>query len=175
MSKRFKAFQNRDPEGENYRSRADIKRELEAIDQLGRELAQTATSKLKKLPLSEHALEAIQDAAGMSKGAQQRQFRYLRNVLESEDIDAIREKLEELNRPSAVHNARFHAIESYRDRLLAGEDQIYDELFSLFGDYDRQHIRGLVRNAQSEAKQDKPPKSARQLFKYLRELQDGSL
>ncbi|HEY9149004.1 MAG TPA: DUF615 domain-containing protein, partial [Gammaproteobacteria bacterium] len=33
-----------------------------------------------------------------------------------------------------------------------------------------QHLRQLMRNAMREAKQNKPPKSARELFRYLRDL-----
>jgi ribosome-associated protein len=40
-------------------------------------------------------------------------------------------------------------------------------------DVDRQHLRQLVRNAIRERDQEKPPKAARALFRYLRELRNG--
>lgn len=44
-------------------------------------------------------------------------------------------------------------------------------LVSRFENLDIQYIRQLIRNAQKEAKQEKTPKSARLLFKYLQEQQ----
>jgi ribosome-associated protein len=35
---------------------------------------------------------------------------------------------------------------------------------------DRQHLRQLVRQSRKERDQGKPPKSARALFRYLREI-----
>jgi ribosome-associated protein len=39
-----------------------------------------------------------------------------------------------------------------------------------YPDADSQHLRQLQRNAQKEAKQGKPPKSSRLLYKYLKDL-----
>jgi len=38
---------------------------------------------------------------------------------------------------------------------------------------DRQQLRQLVRNANKESQQNKPPKASRLLFKYLKELQEA--
>jgi ribosome-associated protein len=46
-------------------------------------------------------------------------------------------------------------------------------LVANFTDFDIQYVRQLVRNAQKEAKQNKAPKSARLLFKYLQEQHDN--
>jgi ribosome-associated protein len=35
---------------------------------------------------------------------------------------------------------------------------------------DRQHVRQLIRTAHKEAANAKPPKAARELFRYLREV-----
>ena len=40
-------------------------------------------------------------------------------------------------------------------------------------DLDRQHLRQLVRNAIRERDQEKPPKSARALYRYLRDLRES--
>jgi ribosome-associated protein len=38
---------------------------------------------------------------------------------------------------------------------------------------DRQHLRKLVRQARHEHEQKQPPRASRQLFRYLRELQEA--
>ena len=43
-----------------------------------------------------------------------------------------------------------------------------------FEQFERQYVGQLIRNAKKEQTQNKPPKSARLLFKYLSELQQNS-
>ncbi|HYQ71705.1 MAG TPA: DUF615 domain-containing protein [Gammaproteobacteria bacterium] len=38
---------------------------------------------------------------------------------------------------------------------------------------DRQHLRKLVRQARKEKEQRQPPRASRELFRYLRELQEA--
>ena len=49
-----------------------------------------------------------------------------------------------------------------------------ERLLTEFPSADRQYLRQLIRNAKKEIQGNKPPKSARSLFKYLRELLDES-
>jgi ribosome-associated protein len=55
--------------------------------------------------------------------------------------------------------------------LLDGDDEAINQAVSRFPAADRQHLRQLVRNAHKELQQEKPPKSARLLFQYLKDLQ----
>ncbi len=48
-----------------------------------------------------------------------------------------------------------------------------DEVIELYPTADRQQLRSLIRNAQKEKATNKPPKSARQIFQYLRELAEA--
>ena len=67
--------------------------------------------------------------------------------------------------------AAFHRLEQWRDQLLAGDNAVLDTLLNEFDVVDFQYLRQLVRNAAKEKKNNKPPKSARLLFQYLKELQ----
>ncbi len=109
----------------------------------------------------------------MSKGALKRQVGYIGGLIANSDHEAINTKLQQLKQPHQGQVKQFHQLEQWRDRLLAGENEVYAELIHAFDDFDVQHVRQLVRNAQREAKQDKPPKSARQLFQYLQSQQQG--
>jgi len=68
-------------------------------------------------------------------------------------------------------NARFHHVETWRDRLLAGSDQVLSELLEQVPDANVQTLRQLIRNAKKEATLGKPPSSSRKLFKLLREME----
>ena len=67
-----------------------------------------------------------------------------------------------------------HQLETWRDDLIAGKTGVIDELCQRSPAADRQHLRQLARNAQKEQEQAKPPKSARVLFRYLRELMQAA-
>ncbi len=69
--------------------------------------------------------------------------------------------------------ALFHKLEVLRDRLIEQGDGAMDEVIELYPTADRQQLRSLIRNAQKEKATNKPPKSARQIFQYLRELAEA--
>ena len=48
-------------------------------------------------------------------------------------------------------------------------------MLNLSPNADRQQLRSLVRNAKKEQEGNKPPKSARQIFQYLRELAENEI
>lgn len=159
-----------DPPADGEKSKTQIKREVLELKDLGKQLVELPEKALQKLPLSESFLEAILDAQRFSRGALQRQLRFIAGMVPHEDVDAIRKGIEELRQPHHRQVREFQQLEQWRDRLLAGDEDLLNELASRFPDADRQHIRQLVRNAAREREQNKPPKSARALFQYLSEL-----
>ena len=88
-----------------------------------------------------------------------------------EDEASIRTALNELQQPHIEEVDAFHEVERWRDQLLRDDYDLLDELVNRFVNVDRQHVRQLIRNARKEQKQNKPPKSARLLFKYLIDIQ----
>ena len=58
-------------------------------------------------------------------------------------------------------------------RLIDQGDDAIAEVLNLWPDADRQQLRTLIRNAKKEKEGNKPPKSARQIFQYLRELAEN--
>ena len=71
------------------------------------------------------------------------------------------------------HNAavrRLHETEYWRDQLLSGNGQSLKEILALHPEADRQRLRQLVRAAQKENGQGRPPAAARRLYRYLHEL-----
>lgn len=153
------------------KSKTQVKKELQALRDLGRKLMELPERDLLKLALPEDILEAVTDGQSMSKGALKRQTGFLGGLLAEADHEAIERKLVQLRQPHQGRVREFHQLENWRDRLLSGDDDVYGELIAEFEDFDVQHVRQLVRNAAREARQNKPPKSARLVFQYLKELQ----
>ncbi|NNC99845.1 MAG: DUF615 domain-containing protein, partial [Gammaproteobacteria bacterium] len=109
-----------------------------------------------------------------SRGALQRQLRRIASLMQHEDVAAIQLELNRQKQPSKQQTAEFHKLEQWRDRLIDGDDRLLTELIDQFETIDRQLIRQLVRNARLEQERNKPPKSARGLFKYLSEINKAS-
>jgi len=106
-------------------------------------------------------------------GALKRQLQYIGKRMRAVDAEQIREQLDTITGQSKQAVAALHHIERWRDRLLEDGDAALAELVAEFPDADRQYVRQLVRNAKKELVGNKPPKSARGLFKYLRGLMEN--
>lgn len=158
--------------GEPYKERPNktaLKREMKALHELGQKLVELPASKLDKITLSERMLDAVTLAKKLKKSALQRQLRYISGIISEEDIDTIQSQLQQLALPHQQEVEAFHKIEEWRDQLIKGDNELINELVETL-DADRQHLRQLVRNANKEASQNKPPKASRLLFKYLENL-----
>ncbi len=159
-----------DDEEEILISKSQLKRESHALTVLGKELVELAPSKLKKVPLSDNLEEAITLARRLKSGSgRKRQLQYIGKLLRSTDAEPIIAAMDALKLEHAHENVRLHKLEQWRDRLLVEGDSALAELLAEHPNTDRQHLRQLLRNAQKEQKLNKPPKSARELFKYLRD------
>ena len=161
-----------DDEAEQPVSKSQIKRELDALKDLGRELIALSAAELAKLDLPENIYDAVLQAQGLQKGALKRQTGFIGALIAKSDYEAIRKQLETLKQPQREATQQLHQLEAWRDRLLAGDALVMTELHNQFAEFDGQHVRQLVRNAKRETQQNQPPKSARLLFKYLQQITD---
>jgi ribosome-associated protein len=156
---------------EHYISKSQAKRDVEALQKLGLKLLALSKNTLEKFDLDEKLLDAILLAQAIkSHSGHRRQVHLIGKLMRHTDADAIRLQLERYQHPIEEANAHFHKLEKWRDRLLAEGDSAIHELLTEYPDLERSRLRQLLRNAKKEAEQNKPPKSARQLFKYLKEV-----
>lgn len=159
-----------DSEQEERKSRSQIKREFLELKDLGKQLVGLSRRQLQTIPLSEGMREEVLAAKGMTRSALQRQLRHLSSLMAAEDVAAIRDALSGSLRPHAEEVAALHDAERWRDELLAGGESVLIRFVEQHPTCDRQHLGQLVRNVRKERDLDKPPKSARQLFRYLKSL-----
>lgn len=152
------------------KSRSQLKREFQELKELGKRLCELAQGPLRRLPLSEELRTAVLASRSMKRAALQRQYKFITSLLANDDADAIRAALKRSVRPQAEDLAAFHEIELWRDRLLADEEGALAAFIEQYPACDRSRLGQLLRNARKEHGLDQPPKSARKLFRYLKEL-----
>ena len=162
--------------GEPYKVRPNktqLKRDMKVLHGLGRELVELAQNKLDNVTLSERMFDAIVSAKKMKKSALQRQFRFISSIMDDEEVETIQLELKQLTMPQQKEVEELHQIEGWRDQLIGGDNNLLEQLVTEI-DADRQQMRQLIRNANKETLQNKPPKSSRLLFQYLKELQENT-
>ena len=152
------------------KSKSQLKREMQALRDLGKELVDLPAGELKKFAFSDSLHDAIALAQHSKREALRRQLQHIGKLLREEDEANIRQTLAQISQPKRKEVQTFHEIEQLRDRLLTGDDEAINQLVSKCSDADRQHLRQLVRNARKEQQQEKPPRSARLLFQYISDL-----
>lgn len=156
------------------KSRSQIKREFRELKDLGIRLAGLSKGQLRAVPLSERTRDAVLAAQGMTRSALQRQYRHLSSLLASEDVAAIRVALTGQLQPHVEQVAALHEAEHWRDQLLSADEDHVAAFVERYPQCDRTHLGQLVRNAKKERDLGKPPRSARRLFRYVRQLVEPS-
>ena len=154
-------------------SKSEIKRDAEELKRLGAELVDLGKNALDKIPLDEDLRAAIELAQRIKKEGRRRQMQLIGKMLRQWDDEPIRQALDKLKNRHNQQVALFHKLEHLRDRLIEEGDDAVPEVLNLWPQADRQQLRSLIRNAKKEKEGNKPPKSARLIFQYLRELAEG--
>ena len=151
-------------------SKSQLKRDAHALQLLGARLIELSHERLEALALPELLREAIAAAQAISAHeGRRRQLQYIGKLMREVDPAPIRAQLAIWDGVSAAEVSRQHALERWRERLLADEAAL-TELAAAHPGCDTQRLRTLVRNARRESAQGKPPRSARELFRLLRAI-----
>lgn len=146
---------------------------MQALQDLGAELAALPSGQLKKIPLPEALALAIAEArrfAGKHE-ALRRQMQYVGKLMRGVDPEPIRTRLDALRGLAVGEAARQHRLERLRDDLLADE-KVVERIANDWPQADIQRLRLLRRNALKEREQQRPPKAYREIFRVLRDIND---
>jgi ribosome-associated protein len=155
-------------------SKSELKRQMHALQALGERIVKLTEGQLKTIPLDGTLEEAIMTARRIkSHEGLRRQMQYIGKLLRDTDTDAIERAFAALEAGRKAQTQRFHELEQWRDRLVEAGPKAIEEVVERYPTADRQHLRQLVMQAGKEQKQNKPPASARKLFRYLRELDES--
>ena len=155
-------------------SKSRLRRDAEELQALGRELVDLPASALAAMPLPDTLREAVMQARTITAhGGRRRQLQYIGKLMREVDATPIRDALAQRERQSRTAARRFQQLEELRDRLLHDGDEAVEAVCARYPGAERQRLRQLLRQARKEQERQQPPKSARQLFRYLRELDEG--
>lgn len=156
-------------------SKSQIKRELQALQDLGKEMTKLGAETLNRIPLPEDVREAIDEYAKMkSFGAQRRQLQLIGKRMNGLDPERVRQAIDLATGESRAAVAAHHKAERLRDKLLA-EDAFLTEFIQTYPSLDVQSLRQTIRSARREAATGKPPKSARELYRIIYPLVSPSM
>jgi ribosome-associated protein len=150
-------------------SKTQRKKEMHELQALGERLVTLNASQLDEVGLPLQLRTAVDDAKRFTgHEARRRQMQYIGRLMRDVDPETIRDKLRIWEGVSHEHTARHHRVERWRERLMQ-DDGALGELAKEQPGLDMQRLRSLVRSARDELTAGRPPRSHRELFRFLRE------
>lgn len=161
-------------------SKSQVKRDMLALTELGRELVSLSPERLKQLPLSERLYDAIRLAQRTpSREGLRRQVHFVGKLMRDAPAEEISIQLDTWKNGSKVQTQAMHRLESLRDKLLK-DDEVLTTLLTKFPLADIQHLRTLIREGRKELAanaalrpgQEPQKKHYRALFQALKTLHD---
>lgn len=170
------ADQGDDPDFEGP-SRSALKRESEALQELGVALLDLRESVFAALDLPDQLRDAVAEARRITaRGGLRRQRQLIGKLMRRQDeatIAAIRRALDAQHQQSAREKQALHRAEAWRERLLADDAALGDWVAQHAGT-DIQQLRALIRQARKDAQPAVPGgeprhgKAYRALFQLIR-------
>jgi len=155
-------------------SNTQRKNEMLELQALGAALVELSDSQLAQFTLEPRLREAVDEAKRIkSHGAKKRQIQYIGRLMRDLDAEPIRAGLAAIEGGSAQATARHRRLEAWRERLLA-DDEALTEFAAEHPGTDLQALRALIRNARKEAKEQKPPRAYRELFRFVKQCSDSN-
>ncbi|MFK4764318.1 ribosome biogenesis factor YjgA [Desulfobaculum sp. SPO524] len=157
------------------KSKSQLKREMHELQALGEKLCALPPDVIKRLAIPAELIDAALESKTITAHeGRRRHMQYMgRLVRNTSDVNTLRAALGILEAGHKADTAEFHRIEEWRDALVGGDLDVLEAIIEAHPDADRQRLRQLARNAAKEIAKNKPPKSSRQLFRYLRELEQS--
>lgn len=159
-------------------SKSQVKRDMLALLDLGKQLVDLPVDRLRQLDLDAPLYEAIVLAQRTrSREGRRRQVHYVGKLMRKAPADAIRTQLDVWANGSRQETLAMHRLEALRD-LLLNDDDALTQLLQEYPGADVQHLRALIRagrrerqqNQSLQAGQEPARKHYRALFQALKSL-----
>ena len=147
---------------------------MTALQDLGEALVAMSGERLMRVDMPDALRLAIADARRFTKHeARRRQMQYIGKLMRGIDAAPLQAALDAQRGVSAEASAQLHQLESLRTRLLEDERGTLEAITAAHPGADLQLLRQLRRNALKEREQNKPPKAYREIFRFLRQLEEA--
>jgi ribosome-associated protein len=142
---------------------------MTALQDLGESLLRLSAAELARIDLPNALREAIAATARITAHeARRRHLQYIGKLMRQVDPEPLCAAIENATGESKQAVALMHRCERLRDALLADDAALDGVLVELPG-ADVQQLRATIRAARREHKEGRPPKHARQLYRWLHE------
>lgn len=150
-------------------SNSQLKRDAQALTDLGTKLLELSLEQLRKFNLPDNLLEALKVAKNIKKhGALKRQKLYIGKILRSVDAKPIEAQLEMLLSPHKEDVKQFHDVENWRDAIIEDANKI-NEFLSQYPTAQRQSLIKIQRDAVNPNPQIST-RAKRKLFLYIKDF-----
>lgn len=155
-------------------SKTAVKKQMLELQQLGEALVKLSKGELATIPIADETLkEAIDTARRIHhREGLRRQMQYIGKLMRKIDTTQIEQAYQALLDGRKEKTRQFHLLEQWRDQLIESGPQAAEQVMTKHPHADRQHLRQLISRALKEKELNKPPASARKLFRYLKELEE---
>ncbi len=150
------------------KSKTQVKKEAEALQKLGEELANLPRYKLERMELPQDLRQALIDAQSITSNiAGRRQRQYIGALMRGVDPEPIRRALLETDFALPLESETDEQIRVWLERLLTGKHDVMEEFLSICPGLERQRLRQLLRNITKEKPGNKPSKSLNTLKQLI--------
>lgn len=148
-------------------SKSAVKREMLALQDLGKQLCELPFEKVKKAPIGERLLDAIAEYHKCrSFGAKGRQLQFIGKLMRNEEHEDIQAWVNGESVEQKLKTLNLHAAEQWRDKLVA-EPALLSELIKAYPNAAQHNLNTVIRQAAAERTANKPPRNYRQLFQVI--------
>jgi ribosome-associated protein len=155
-------------------SKSQLKRDKLALQALAERMAGMPRSELERLNLSAATWVALDETSRIKDiRARGRHWKRIANLLEREDMGAVHALVDQAESREREAAAHLHALERWRERLIAEDEGALSEFIDACPDVDRQQLRTLIRAAQRDQERGRPD-APRKLFRFLRDSLESS-
>jgi ribosome-associated protein len=153
-------------------SKTRRKQAMHALQDLGEALVALDPKRLRELELPERLVDAVIQARGIrAHEGRRRQIQYIGKLMRDVDPGPVQAALERWTSGEQQDNARFAALERWREQVLA-DDAALDRFVGEFPQTDHAHLASLIRDARAERARGGPPHRYRELFRQLKAAMD---
>ena len=160
-----------DQEDDDWVSKTQRKKECDDILVLGERLIVLNKEELDQINMDDELRDAIEEAQRIkSNNALKRQKHFIAKIIRGLGDETLTSQLERVLHKHDIYNADFKRMEKWRDNIIENGDKAINAFIEEHPQADRSRLRQLVRNADKEKKNNKPPAAYRQIFKYIREV-----
>lgn len=151
-------------------SKSQLKREMQALQDLGEQLAALPAYRIDVLDAPDSLRQALREMQRIrSHEGRRRHAQYIGKLMRKTDPAPLRQALIDATGESREAVARMHTLEDWRERLLQNDESL-TAFIQEHPHTNAPALRKLVRIVRAELAADKPPRQYRALYQHLKVL-----